>query len=236
MDQSLTVMLLDKLLNLLANLLFVAVVLLGAYIMRRPLRKLLDALGVKKVGVSPGGEISLECFENRMADAYKKRLHKLPSENERRRIRNIHQCLAPVVLGRKVLWVDDYHAGNKDEHLAFAEMSIEVQDCRTTDEAIQLLDVAARGFDLVISDWSREGEIVTQPSAGLELLKRIRDDKKLSIPVIFYHGSVPQDELETRRRLSLEMGGGGTTDNPGKLLDWTVGELVRTVLNEEETS
>jgi len=77
---------------------------------------------------------------------------------------------------------------------------------------------------------------VTQPSAGLELLKRIRDDKKLSIPVIFYHGSVPQDELEMRPRLSLEMGGGGTTYSPGQLLVWTVRELVRTVLNEEETS
>jgi len=38
---------------------------------------------------------------------------------------------------------------------------------------------------------------------GRTLLKRIRDDKKLSIQVIFYHGSVPQDELETKRRTNV---------------------------------
>ncbi len=232
MEQFLTVTLPDKLLILAVNLLFVAGVLVVAYMARKHLRTLLNALDIRKIGV---GAFSMERFENRMAIAYEHQLGEPPSENDRRRIRNIRQYLAPVVLGRRVLWVDDDHAGNKDEHFAFAEMSIEVQDCRTTDEAIQLLETDPRGFDLIISDWNRKKETVTEPSAGLELLKRIREEKECSIPVIFYHGPVPQDELEARRSLSRKKGGGGTTASPGQLLEWTVGELVRAALKDEGT-
>jgi hypothetical protein len=226
---------LKEALALAGNLLFVVLLIFLAYKARRRLSSLFDSLGISKFGVSPSGEISIERFENQMVAAYEKRLNKPPSENDRRRIRNIRQYLAPVVLGRRVLWVDDDHAGNKDEHFAFAEMSVEIQDCRTTDEAIHMLENDARGFDLVISDWTREEERVTEASAGLELLKRIREEKNCLIPVIFYHGSISQDELEKRRKLSRERGGGSTTGSPGQLLELTVGELVRAALKDEGT-
>lgn len=225
--------LLDQFFSFGFNIALVLVIFILAYWGRDPLRRLLDDLGIKKVGISSEG-LTLDRFEKQMAQVYEERLKKPASLNDRLRIRNIRRYLAPIVSGRRVLWVDDNHTGNVQEHRAFLDMSIEVQDCRSTDEAMRMLIEDVRGFDLVISDWTRPKEKTKESSAGLELLKRMREDPRISLPVIFYHGLVDEKELENRRSQSKEKGGGGTTGSPGQLLQWTIAELVHAALYDEK--
>jgi CheY-like chemotaxis protein len=96
--------------------------------------------------------------------------------------------LIDVPESKRVLWVDDHPENNAGEAAALAKLQIEVVAVRSTDEALaRLADGGAgrNGFDLVISDWSRDAE---GPMAGLRLMVAMRA-RGHAQPVIYYHGS-----------------------------------------------
>ena len=86
---------------------------------------------------------------------------------------------------KRILWVDDRPEGNRYEAAALAKLQIEVVMSVSTPQALQRIESDPEGFDLVISDWERDGEAA---QAGLRLLAALRD-KGWSLPLVFYHGA-----------------------------------------------
>src|SRR5690606_34562704 len=127
-----------------------------------------------------------------------------PSVNDLERARRIREHLAPIVAGQRVLWVDDQPSNNDTERATLVEMKVDVQACRSTDEAIAEIEQAEIPFCAVISDWHRHAEDSQCNPAGLQLLRRMREksgkvergNERFKLPVVFYHGLVSMDELK----------------------------------------
>lgn len=114
---------------------------------------------------------------------------------------------------QRVLWVDDRPAGNRGETAVLAKLQIEVVTALSTPQALQCLESDTEGFDLVISDWERDGEAA---EAGLRLLAALRD-KGFSMPVIFYHGARGAQRAE-RAAQALRAGAFGDAVVPAELM------------------
>lgn len=117
----------------------------------------------------------------------------------------------------RVLWVDDRPQGNAGEIAALARLQVEIVTATSTAEAQRLLDAvdgADAGFDLVISDWERRGEL---PGAGLALLDGLHG-RHPALPVIFYHGESDAGWRTGRARLAREHGAFGEAVLPDELL------------------
>ena len=114
---------------------------------------------------------------------------------------------------QRVLWVDDRPDGNRYETAVLAKLQIEVVTALNTRQALQCVESDAEGFDLVISDWEREGE---PAEAGMRLLAALRD-KGFSVPVIFYHGARGAQRAE-RAAQALRAGAFGEAVLPVELM------------------
>lgn len=177
--------------------------------------------------------VNIEFAEQRAIEAYKNQGLGRPSQSDRAAIRDAATFLAPLAAGSRVLWVDDNPANNEVERSVLVSWEIDVQSERTTDDAIRELEDPDLRFDLVISDWLRDGEHDSEDEpAGLDLLSRIdRDSRIESKPrVLFYHGNVPEND--ERRRRAEEASALGATPSPGVLFRRTLLELVRVALDE----
>jgi CheY-like chemotaxis protein len=114
---------------------------------------------------------------------------------------------------KRVLWVDDRPEGNRFEMAAFARLQIEVVTAFHTDEALQRIETDSEGFDLVISDWERDGEA---SEAGLRLLAELRRLAQ-SLPLIFYHGAYGERRAE-RTAQALMAGAFAEVVTPAELM------------------
>lgn len=114
---------------------------------------------------------------------------------------------------KRVLWVDDRPAGNLYETGVLAKLQIEVVTAVNTRQALQCVESDAEGFDLVISDWERDGE---PAEAGLRLLAALRDTG-FPVPVIFYHGARGAQRSE-RAAQALQAGAFGEAVVPAELM------------------
>jgi CheY-like chemotaxis protein len=214
----------------LLNFLIIVAIILFLLAMRERLAQLFDTLGIKSAEI-PGG-FKLERFETLTVEAYTKQALGPPSKDDRRKIKSIGTYLAHLAEGSRILWVDDYPGGNTPERAALLELRIDVQTRRTTEEAMAELGDPNETYDVVISDWNRPQE---GPEAGLRLLREMRKEQ-VAIPLIFYHGKVDPDRLARRRQLAYEEGAVGATGSPGELFRWTMIELVKKSLLEEDVS
>jgi CheY-like chemotaxis protein len=79
------------------------------------------------------------------------------------------------------------------------------------------LDSDPEPFDLVLSDWQRPELHLDTLSAGIHLLRQLRK-QKLSIPVVFYHGTADVQERAARRDQALREGAFGEAVMPDELL------------------
>ena len=122
---------------------------------------------------------------------------------------------------KRVLWVDDRPEGNRFEAAALAKLQIEIVTALDTDAALQTLANDTEGFDLVISDWEREGE---PAAAGLHLLARMRDAGR-RIPVVYYHGGLGNWRTE-RAAQARAAGAFGETVFPDELFALVAGALA----------
>jgi CheY-like chemotaxis protein len=114
---------------------------------------------------------------------------------------------------KRVLWVDDHPEGNRYEAAALAKLQIEVITALNTPQALQRIESDAEGFDLVISDWERDGEAA---QAGMRLLAVLRE-KGYSLPVIFYHGARGAQRAERAAQAMLS-GAFGEAVVPAELM------------------
>ena len=183
---------------------------------------LLRNLNIRSIGV---GEFFTLEFEQSISDAYVKQDLGLPSVNDKREIRDVVEHLAPLVEGKRILWVDDHPENNHQEQAIFTKFKINVQSVRTSALAQQELLARPNYYDLMISDWNRDPQQDPNKAEGLRFLEEIRADG-IEIPVIFYHGIVDEQELNQRRSLAKQARAIGTTGSPGELLKWTMAGLV----------
>lgn len=114
---------------------------------------------------------------------------------------------------QRVLWVDDRPDGNRHETAVLAKLQIEVVTVLSTAQALRCLESDTEGFDLVISDWERDGEA---EEAGLRLLAALRD-KGRALPVIFYHGARGAQRTERAAR-ARQAGAFGEAVTPAELM------------------
>jgi CheY-like chemotaxis protein len=196
-----------------------------AYAFRHPLRALLESLGISRLRLLG---IDVELSIAQAVEAYEKRGLGPPSADDRRRIREAVELLAPLARGRRVLWVDDDPPNNAYERAAFLDWRIDVQTRRSTDDAVDELKAAAlegEPYPLVISDWTRD-----EKPEGLRLAERLRDkesDVPIDVPIAFYFGRVPLDELDRRRSAAAQVGAIVATGSPGELYRAVLFELAR---------
>lgn len=115
-----------------------------------------------------------------------------------------------------LLWVDDRPAGNYFEAAALTKLQIEVVAVTSTDAALARIASDPEAFDLVLSDWNRPEPATDAPSAGIDLLRKLRVGHK-TMPVVFYHGSFKEQERCARRDLVLSEGAFGEAVRPDEL-------------------
>jgi len=136
---------------------------------------------------------------------------------------------------KRILWADDLPAGNHFETAALAKLQIEVVAVTNTDAALARIDSDPEAFDLVLSDWNRPEPATDAPSAGIDLLRKIRA-LHLTIPVVFYHGSFKEEERRARRDIALSEGAYGEAVMPDELLGLVVSALsTNGVKGEQKT-
>ena len=207
-----------------------AVAVALAYGFRRRLDRLVREFRITKIGALG---VNVEFAETRATDAYEKQGLGPPSADDLRKIREVAAHLAPLAAGRRVLWVDDNPSNNQIERATFRDWRIEVQTRRDTDDALDELRDHREPYDLVISDWARDGE-PPEPDgapAGLRLIERMRDEN-IAVPVLYYHGYVDRDELDRRRSAARDASALGATGSPGELFRLALLELARISLDE----
>jgi len=140
---------------------------------------------------------------------------------------NAKQCALTLIDTpdqKRILWVDDRPDNNRFEAAALAKLQIEVVAVTSTEAAIARIASDPESFDLVLSDWQRPEPNGYALSAGIHLLRELRA-RRLTTPVVFYHGSYDKRERSTRRELALSEGAFGEAVMPDELFGLLVSAL-----------
>jgi CheY-like chemotaxis protein len=114
--------------------------------------------------------------------------------------------------GLAILWVDDRPTNNAFEIAKLRDDGARVLLAASTDEALQILS-SERNVSAVISDMGRQERGTFNPTAGLDLVRRLRD-AQIDVPVYFYSTS------RTLERLADDVAAAGAeaTSSPVELL------------------
>ena len=92
------------------------------------------------------------------------------------------------------------------------------------------IDTQLTTADLVLSDWNRPEPTTDAPSAGIDLLRKLRARHK-TMPVVFYHGSFKEQERRARRDMALSEGAFGEAVMPDELLGLVASALSPSMVN-----
>jgi CheY-like chemotaxis protein len=112
---------------------------------------------------------------------------------------------------RSILWVDDNPRNNFYMVQQLRDWEVSIDLALTTEEGIGKF---RRGrYDCVLSDLKRREHGLDNSEAGLELLRRIRDEDK-ETPFVIFCG---QQGARARRQQALESGATGITASPTEL-------------------
>lgn len=125
---------------------------------------------------------------------------------------------------KRILWVDDRPDNNRFEAAALAKLQIEVVAVTSTKAALARLASDPEPFDLVLSDWQRPELHLDTLSAGIHLLRQLREGH-LTMPVVFYHASSSERERSARRELAIREGAFGEAVMPDELLGLVISAL-----------
>jgi hypothetical protein len=106
------------------------------------------------------------------------------SRSDRRGVLKRAELAQAFLQGGQVLWVDDNPQNNSDETELFRSLGMRVK--AVTNSAVALQELRDGEFNVVISDFAREGD----PEAGPALAKAMWDQKIYSRTII-YTGSSP---------------------------------------------
>jgi CheY-like chemotaxis protein len=123
------------------------------------------------------------------------------------------QLVAPALRNARILWIDDTPKNNEWERLTLRHLGTHVTAVTRTETAIECL--LAEGFDLIISDISRQGV----PREGIEALPRVAAAGP-GTAVVFYVGRV--DHASGVPPMAF-----GITNRPDELLHLVMDALER---------
>lgn len=118
---------------------------------------------------------------------------------------------------KRVLWVDDRPSNNLREAAALAKLQIEVVQVTDTEAALDRIAKDPETFDLVLSDWGRPERLEGAPSAGIRLLRALRE-YHFAMPIVFYHGTFDARQRRALHVLALAEGALGEAVMPDELL------------------
>ena len=138
----------------------------------------------------------------------------------------------------RILWVDDQPENNAFLIKSLEDRDADVVEAASTEEALAELASNPRGFDLVISDMGRTEGGSYRALAGVELLRRMREEN-LDVPVVIY---ASQRAIARGGQEALEAGALAVTASPTELVttirigpttafEAAVAEIVREHLN-----
>jgi len=164
-------------------------------------------------------------------DLYSKQGMGNPSSEDVQEVANLIESFSPYLVGRRILWVDNIPSGNILERTILNNWGVDVQTRRNTEDAlIELYDEDEVPYDLVISDWYREGK-----EEGKRLAEAMQLDK-LNIPILFYFLASTAGDFKRIKSEANSLQAIGATSSPRELLRWTFAELVRASLLDSEIS
>jgi CheY-like chemotaxis protein len=193
----------------------VLVVALGAiWLARRPLRRVAADLDVSRLSLFG---IDLEWIADQRAEAYREQGVDVPTRRQLQPVAHLGNRLAPLVAGRRVLWVDDNPSWIQSEARALRKLGVDVDTAVTTEEALAAIGKNPARFDLVISDWTRNGR-----DAGPDLLQKLNQLDTPRLSVVFYTARTPP----ARRAEAAELGAVALTALPDELLKYVLVELA----------
>jgi CheY-like chemotaxis protein len=207
----------EELIQVIPSALWALVVVFALFLFRKPIGVLLGRLQSARLP----GNVELKfghAFERAVEEASKRpelsALGFVPQEAERLLDRATHN--ADVVVGARVLWVDDQPEGNVWEREAMDALGISVTTARSTDEADFFLKPGR--VDVVISDMERPGEEMDESKAGY----RLRDAMYrhgVTAPLIFYVLELDLYLTPPERTFAI-------TDRPDELFDYLMDALI----------
>ncbi len=122
-----------------------------------------------------------------------------------------------------VLWVDDQPKNNSYFVQQLVDRGVNVELALSTAEGLRMFD--KKTYGVVISDMGRTEDGIYKPTAGLELLKVIRERNK-TIPFIIYSSSRGGRE---HREAAIKLGATTLTTSPTEmvgLLQAALGERI----------
>jgi len=122
-----------------------------------------------------------------------------------------------------VLWVDDQPKNNSYFVQQLVDRGVNVELAMSTAEGLRMFD--KKTYGVVISDMGRTEDGTYKPTAGLELLKVIRERNK-TIPFIIYSSSRGGGE---HREAAIKLGATTLTTSPTEmvgLLQAALGERI----------
>jgi CheY-like chemotaxis protein len=122
--------------------------------------------------------------------------------------------------GRSILWVDDNPLNNAYEESIFKQLGATIKQATSTEQALHYLHQAFKRYNLIISDVHRDEKGRSNPTAGYELLDRVRRDQ-IQVPFVFYTSSAARVD-RTKSKLA-----DGVADNPSRLQDLVLDILQR---------
>jgi CheY-like chemotaxis protein len=175
----------------------------------RPAEAVALELGVTKISVLG---VDIEWIEEQAESAYDSKPGvDPPGRAELRAFALLSARLAPLVAHRRVLWVDDKPAGNVAEARLLRSLGVDVENALATAEALDRLRTDPARFDLVVSNWTREGR---------EFVDAIRRAGH-KLPTVFYVGR----DTPERQAKAAALGAIGLTRAPDQLLKLVLIEL-----------
>lgn len=120
---------------------------------------------------------------------------------------------APLLRGRRALWVDDNPSSTFYERVALSEMGVSVDVATSSEEGV----IAGRNLrpDVIVSDMERDAD----GKAGLRFLQMVRQSG-VGCPIVFYIGRLDE-------RLGVPSGAFGITNRPDEVLHLVLDVLER---------
>jgi CheY-like chemotaxis protein len=183
-----------------------------AIILRQP--RWLQSLTIN-AGIS---RISLLGIEVELTAAYHARKLKAPEADALHAFSILSARLEPVVQRRGVLWIDDKPHGNRHEVELLRRLGVQVDQVRSTANALARLKEPSMPINLVVANWTRPDDKV---AAGIHVVAALRD-AGYAVPIIFYVG-IPSLE---RKAEAAKAGAVGLTSQPDELLKLALVELA----------
>jgi CheY-like chemotaxis protein len=120
--------------------------------------------------------------------------------------------------GYSILWVDDNPLNIAYEANVFKELGATIKQVTSSNQALPYLTLNI--YDLIISDIHREENGYSNPTAGYDLLEKIRQ-QKIRVPFVFYTSNTARVPTEKSKLAD------GVADDPSELQDLVLHILQR---------